>query len=229
MFRRLSLLWRRFTPIEEAVFAEVEKALPAGCKEKFVRQRQAINRVQRILDWTEINFYSVRRGAVNWEPSIAFRNRGELELAEIRFSIQRRDFRSTLGAVTGHVFSLVTRPSIKPYAFQKITAISEVTLLNDPEDASGNPAMRFSLPSSYLAWMGVCERREVNGWAVCDEGQAYVVHLSDGDYAVLAVREGVEYLMARIEGDDPDIYYSANYHDLLCCKGSDFAEVLREL
>jgi hypothetical protein len=154
MFHRLSLLWRRFTPIEESILAEVEHVLPAACREKFVKQRRAINKVQRILDWTEINFYSMRDGTVNWEPSIAFRNRGEVELAEVRFSIGRRDFHSTIWAISGHVFSLVTRPSIKPYAFQKITAIRKVALLSNPEDAPGDATMWRTVPSArHMAWI----------------------------------------------------------------------------
>jgi hypothetical protein len=147
MFRRLSLLWTRFTPFEESVLAEVERVLPTACREKFVRQRQAINRVQRLLDWTEISFYSMRHGAVNWDPSIMFRNQGELALAEIGFSIHGRDFCSTLWSVGGHIFSLVTRPSIKPYAFERITALSKVRQLGDPENYPNDAHVQHTLPS----------------------------------------------------------------------------------
>jgi hypothetical protein len=228
MFHKLTLLWRRFTPIEESILSEVGRVLPDNCREKFVRQRQAINKVQRILDWTEINFYSMRQGAAYLDPCIAFINRGELKLAEIKFSIQERNFYATLWTVNGHVFSLITRPSIKPYAFRKITSI-KVALLTNPENPPSDASIKFTLPASYIKWINASDRQEVNRWAVYEKSQVFVIHLSDGDYAVLAEREGAEFLLARSEGNDSSIYYSDTYGNVPCYKGSDFAAILNSV
>ncbi len=85
--QRLSLLWRRFSPLEERLIAAVCGALPEPAQPIFEAQIAGITLVQRLPGWTEIDFYRRRSGRTDWSDIPAFPRTGEFPLAEVRFSV----------------------------------------------------------------------------------------------------------------------------------------------
>jgi hypothetical protein len=131
LIRRLTLLWRTFTPVERAILDAVAEAMPPSSRALIRRQIESINFVQRLLDWTAVNLYCRRRGKIAWSAEACFVNDGELELASADYKVSGKNFRTTIWRVGGHIFSLVTRPSIKPYGFEEPTDMT-VEIVGDP-------------------------------------------------------------------------------------------------
>jgi hypothetical protein len=203
MLRRLSLLFRTFTPVEEAVLAAVANALPESSAESFRQQVACINKVQRTLDWTEICFYSTRGGRVRWPEAVLFPNRGDFQLAIVEYRIGSTRYRTMLHAVAGHIFSFVTRPPIKEASFGRVEDLAVVAVGDPLTPAAGDQSHQRFLPSSYLAWWQTARgAHEHNAWLVLEPDKTYVVHLSADDYVVLAERAGEEWLVVpEREGD----------------------------
>ena len=227
IFRRLTLLWRTFTPVEKAILEAVADSIPSEARPKIRRQIQSINRVQRILDWTEINLYCARRGKVAWPDEAMFDNQGEFELAKLPFSAAGREFESTLWCVGGHVFSLVIRPSIKPFCFE-IPAGLTVELVSDPTSAGPrSPDLTAYLPESYLSFPhGVSTDEPINGWLVRRPSETHQVHFAAGDFIVLAERDRSEWLLAKKDTATSGIFRCLSDKEPELVKG-DFATAIR--
>lgn len=210
MWRRLSLAWRTFTPVEEAVLAAVASALPAASAAQLRAQIRQINRVQRVLDWTEICFYAMRRGRVHWPEAVLFPNRGEFEFAIVRYGVDGQRFETRLGAVAGHVFDFVTRPGIKAACFGPVEGLT-VTRVGNPADerASTLDLQRFLPPSYLTSWQAVRDAAAANGWSVLAPSEAYLVHMTTEDFVVLAERRGEEWLLAPARPDAGAIHHCA--------------------
>jgi hypothetical protein len=84
--QRISLLWRRFSPLEERLLPTVRGTLPPDALPTFDGQVAAINHVQRLPEWTEIDFYHRRLGKIDWSDVPMFPRTGEFPLADVRFS-----------------------------------------------------------------------------------------------------------------------------------------------
>jgi hypothetical protein len=206
----ISLLWKTFTPVEERILKEFSAALPLHIRETYDRQVASINYVQRILDWTEICFY--RRGKNRWEgvPQFANDSIEDIKIAKITYLIGGKKFSSTLGGVCGHIFDLVTRPSIKQYAFQQIDKVISIKLLEDPTVIpTAAPAAKLKLPKAYKEFMGTAGGEGINGWLVLPPEEIYSISLAEGDFLLLAEREGVEYLLSLETAPSKGIYYCA--------------------
>jgi hypothetical protein len=210
MLRRLSLIWRTFTPVEEAVLAAVASALPEPSAEQLRAQIAHINRAQRILDWTDICFYAMRRGRVHWPEAVLFPNRGEFELAVAVYHVGGQRFRTQLRAVAGHVFGFVTRPSIKAACFGPVEDLSVARVGNPAHQAAGPPELQRFFPSSYLIyWQAARDAPAANGWSVLAPSEAYLVHLTTEDFVVLAERQGEEWLLVPARPDAGAIHHCA--------------------
>ena len=207
MIKRLALLFRTFTPVEEALLSHVESALPPEAREIYVKQIAKINHVQRTLDWHEILFYILRNHKPAWDQSIPFKNKSELILARVTFTIDNLTFRAKVGAVNGFVFSLLIRPSIKPHWHKQISSIKKLVIETNPEDETSKPHI-VSLPASYLKWISYDSPEGFNGWTVLSSEETYSISLADADYIVLAVREGDEYLLSLAESPESGFYYA---------------------
>jgi hypothetical protein len=206
MLRRLSLLWRTFTSVEEALLTAVADALPSESATLLRGQIASITRVQRTLDWTEILFYSMRGGRVNWPETVLFPNRGETRLANLNYRVDGRSFRSTVHSISGHVFSLVTRPSIKEFCFGEVKEMVVADLGDMLYTSEGHKAQRI-LPSTYLAYVERGEPAETsNGWTILQPNETYVVHLLGSDFYILAARQGNEWLLGSGNEGDQSIY-----------------------
>ena len=115
--QRLSLLWRRFSPLEERLIAAVRGVLPEPAQPIFEAQIAGITLVQRLPGWTEIDFYRRRNGKTDWSDIPAFPRTGEFPLAEVRFSVAKRPYKATLSSIGGHIFDFGITPGPKSVAF----------------------------------------------------------------------------------------------------------------
>lgn len=209
MFKRLSLLLKTFTPVEERLLDEIYKALPEHIRGVYLEQTQSINKVQRYLDWTEINFYHFREGKSDWRSVQKFRRTDEFTLASVGYRIRGIDFKTTLKGVAGHIFSLITRPSIKQYSFEEIETIHSVRIHDDPTFlASKEIPTRDKLPPAYLEHIENEGIYSIGGWNILEIKEVCQISLSTGDFLIFAERQGEEYLMTRDNLWDQGIYYT---------------------
>jgi hypothetical protein len=195
--RRVTLLWRTYSPVEQSILNAVALALPPDQQDKIQRQIASVNRVQRILDWTEINLYCARRGKVAWPIDALFKNEGEFELAKVSYSTGGATFETIVWCVGGHVFSLVTRPSIKSHCFGAASNLV-VAIIGDT-DAVGPKHLDLAkyLPESYVSFVeNQSLDAPVNGWLVSPPDDTHLVHFAGGDFVVLAERDRSEWLLA---------------------------------
>ena len=210
MLKRLSLLLKTFTPVEERLLGEISNALPEHIRQVYRDQIQSINKVQRYLDWTEINFYHLKQGKPGWGSVQQFKRIDEITLASIRYRIKGIDFETTLQGVSGHIFSLVTRPSVKQYSFEEIEAIHYVRIHDDPTlDCYEEMRTRDNLPPEYLEYIKREGADSIGGWNILEPEQVYQVSLPKNDFLVLAEKQGEEYLMTRDNLWDRGIYYTS--------------------
>jgi hypothetical protein len=113
---------------------EVGDKLPSLLKSAYTLQLQNINKVQRPLEWNEIEFYSMRFFRVRWPEDSLFHNKGELVLGRGKLSSGNLDADITVWAVGGHVFSIESETSLKPFR-----TLSNVTfILTDNVTQQGN-------------------------------------------------------------------------------------------
>jgi len=212
VFESLALLWRRFSPLEERLLAEVRKALPTAAQHIFDAQVGGITLVQRSPpSWSEIRFYRIRRGRPDWSGVPLFPQTGEVRLAEMRFRAAGRSFKSALASINGHIFDLVTTPGPKAVAFLPLEVEGNVNLLADPLDAAVKKVPEV-LPA---AWENLLRRRSSapsGAWVLHDRTTAYRVALDDGEYLVLAEREGDQFILHRLEPAADGLFH-LQHHD----------------
>lgn len=178
--RKVSLLWRRFTPLEEFLLGVLQQQLAEEPRRINQRRIDLINRVIRPLRWTEIMFYQMRNGkaVVGEEPMFLCRSHQEIILAEIRFSpeLTTELWTSKIYAVRGHMFSIVTRPSPKPISFSGSFTLKGVQLVDDPMQEFPptllqrlHERLRERLPQDF----DELEGQAISGWNVFKSSQIY--------------------------------------------------------
>ena len=211
MIDRLRRLRARFSALETQLLAAVRRALPAEAQATFDAQVAAVNHVQRSPpSWSEIAFYRKRWGRVVWTGVPLFPNTGEFRLAEVRFAVGGRRFTSTLTCIGGHVFDFATAPGPRAVADATWDREPAVRLLQDPLLAAA-PRPPEPVPA---AWTDVVRRVSPppGAWHLYDASTAYRVALDDGEYLVLAEREGDEFLLCRLEPPGEG-WFHLRHHD----------------
>ena len=209
MIRRLSLLWKRFTPLEVRLFAEVRKVLPKDAQPLFDAQVAAINHVQRLPpSWSEIDFYS----RPNWARIPLFPCTGEFRLAEVRFRAGGRPYKAVLSSINGHIFDFAITPGPKAIAFEAWDGRSTSALLGDPLRAATRSKEPESIPALWGDFLLRHAGQQPGGWVLYDVSTAYRVVVNDAEYLILAEREGPEFILHRIEPGGERLYY-LKHHD----------------
>lgn len=207
VIERLTLLWRRFTPLEERLLAEVRSVIPSEARPVFDAQVAAINRVHRLPpSWSEISFYRMQGRRPDWSGVPLFPYTGELRLAEVKFAAGGKPYRAVAFCVGGHIFELAVSPRPKEAAFAVWDSQAQVTLLGNPlRPATGEPASEV-LPAVWSAFL--TSGSAPPGWILHNGATAYRVTLDDGEYLVLAERTGDDFLLQRLHppGDDLFLY-----------------------
>lgn len=208
--RMVSLLWRRFTPLEEFLLGVLQQHLPEGPRRINHRRIDLINHVVRFFGWTDIGFYEMRKGkaVVDEGPLFPCRSKQEIVLAEIRFSPAGtpKVWTSRICAVCGHMSRIATSPSPKPISFSVPFMLKGVELVDDPMQewpATLFERLRQRLPSDFEEFAG----QSIAGWDVFRSSQVYDVALDDGEYLLLAERGGsAAFLGVRMKGKSSDVW-----------------------
>jgi hypothetical protein len=212
VIERLSLLWKRFSPLEERLIEEVRRILPEAARGAFAAQVAGINRVQRSPpSWGEICFYRMRWGKASWVGVASFPCTDEFRLAEVRFKAGGRRFKSTLTCVRGYILDFATSPGPRSVAFAAWEGEAKAVLIGDPLRAPSGRREPEVLPR---VWDAVLERRGRGPWGeweVHDSSTAYRLALDDGEYLVLAEREGDQLILWRIEPPSEGLFHLPNH------------------
>jgi len=208
ILQQLSLLWRRFSPLEERLLAAVREVLPAPAQPIFDAQVAGITLVQRLPGWAEINFYRRRQGKVDWSDIPAFAHTGEFLLAEVRFSAAGRRYKATLTSVGGRMFEFLISPSPKAISFASWDGDPSARLLADPLIAQSSRAPE-PIPTAWREFLVGRHGQQPGDWTFHDADTAYRTTVGQGEFVVLAERAGDEFVMHRIEPPASNLFYVA--------------------
>jgi hypothetical protein len=199
---RLALLWRRFSPLEERLLAAVRTALPTAAQSLYDAQVAGITLVQRHPPWTEIRFYRIRQGKLDWSDVPSFPCTDEFRLARVRFSVQAKSYTATINCIHGHIFDFAVSPSPKQVAFALWDGAPSVQLLNDPLRAPTGRRQAENIPPTWRKFLLQHSGQAISGWVLYDENTAYRVPSENGEYLLLAERNGDEFIVQNLEGGD---------------------------
>ncbi len=120
---------RRFTPVERTVLDAVSLRLDGRARQLFGQQVCAINHIQRLPGWDEIDFYALRfPRRVSWNPDSAFPNKTEFQLASCKLRTNGRSIPVTVSAVGGHVFSIESKEPLRTIAFATDLTVEDVVV-----------------------------------------------------------------------------------------------------
>jgi len=209
MFDRVTLLWPRYSPLEERLLTAVRDVLPPGARRVFDAQASAVTLVQRSpATWTEICLYRMRRRKADWRAVPLFPRIDEFRLAEVRFASAGRPFRTTLTCIDGHIFDFATTPGPKSVGFAPWDGEPATRLLTDPLSAAPSTPAGARIPDG---WQQLADSYRAaptpSGWVVHDAASAYLVMLDQGEFLVLAERAGDEFVLQRLEADSDGLFH----------------------
>jgi hypothetical protein len=209
ILQRLTLLRRRFSPLEERLLAAVCEVLPPQAQPVFDAQVAGITLVQRPLGWNEINFYCRRQGKVDWSDVPAFPNTGEFPLAEVRFSTAGRRYKVTLTCIGGHIFDFAITPSPKAIAFVGWDGAPSVRLLTDPLVARSSRAPQ-PIPPAWREFLAHHQAPRPGEWTLHNADTARRVTMEEGEFLILAEHPDDQYVMHRIEPPASVLYLASH-------------------
>ncbi|WP_053551153.1 hypothetical protein [Desulfuromonas soudanensis] len=112
----------KLLPFEHAILSEVGSSLSPEQRGQFAAQVAHINKVQRLLEWNEIEFYCMRWFKVRWPTAILFQNHGEFMLGAGTLRAPDIFAPVKVWAVGGHIFSIESEAPLK--AFRTATDVS---------------------------------------------------------------------------------------------------------
>jgi len=209
ILQKISLLWRRFSPLEEQLIAAVRKVLSPPAQTIFDAQVAAITLVQRHPN--EICFYRRRAGKIDWSGVPSFPRTDEFQLATMRFTAQGRSYQAKLTCLKGHMFDFSIIPGPQAVTFETWDAPAVVRLLADPlAIPSGNAPN--PLPASWQELLARPRPADTDEWEFHDAQTAYRTVFNDGEFLVLAERAGDQFILHRLDPPASTLYY-LNSHD----------------
>jgi hypothetical protein len=103
----------KLLPFEVAILQAVGRALPERLSELLSLQLAAVNKVQRLLEWNEIELYCMRWFKVRWPEQVLFPRNDEHSLAQVQCAFGSVEVPITVWAVGGHVFSIESPIGLK--------------------------------------------------------------------------------------------------------------------
>ena len=202
--QRISLMWRRFSPLEERLIAAVREVLPSQAQVLFDAQIAGITLVQRHPN--EICFYRMVSGKVDWSGVPTFPRTGKFRLAEVRFSVAGRSYKATLTSIGGHAFDFTITPSPNAVAFTDWDSVASTRLLSDPMTIEpGNEPQ--PMPDSWREFLARPRSGDTDDWTIHDAETFYRTAFADGEYLILAEREGDQFVLHRIEPPASTLFY----------------------
>jgi len=202
--QRISLMWRRFSPLEDRLIAAVREVLPSQAQTIFDAQVAEITLVQRHPN--EICFYRRVAGKVDWSGVPTFPRTGEFRLAEVRFIVAGRCYQATLTSIGGHVFDFTITPSPKAVAFTDWDSAASTRLLSDPMRIEpGNDPQ--PMPDLWREFLARPRSGDTDDWTFYDAETVYRTAFTDGEFLILAEREGDQFILHRIEPPASTLFY----------------------
>mgnify|MGYP003577761447 CR=1 FL=1 len=75
--------WPKLLPYEVAVLEAVGDSLPRALCGLLMKQLAVVNKVQRLLEWNEIELYCMRWFKVHWPEDVLFQRRDEQLLGRV--------------------------------------------------------------------------------------------------------------------------------------------------
>lgn len=199
---QVKLLFRRFSPLEEHLLAAIRTNLSPPARPTYDAQVLGISRVQRHPKWTEIIFYRIRKGAVDWSDVPSFACSDEFRLAEIRFSVHGKKYKATLTCVRGYIAIFTVAPSPKEVAFDPWDYEPIVQILNDPMCPVATRRHSTNIPPAWREFLREHPEKKTEGWALYDEATSYRVPSDEGEWLVLAERNGDEFILQVLEPEE---------------------------
>lgn len=104
------------------MLASVHSALPQSLASQFAAQVRCVNKIQRLLEWNEVEFYAMRWFKVAWPEEVLFKDRSEMLLARVTLSWSEGRQDVEVFVVGGVVFSLESNRRMKP--LRKMTSLA---------------------------------------------------------------------------------------------------------
>jgi len=220
----LSKLFGRseLSPLERQVLAAVAAELSPSAREILNQQRDLINLIQRHADGKEVNLYVMRRGKPCFEDQFRFPLRVEetqLATVEMLGGGGQKSFRAEVWLVKGRLFSIAfNKPPEK--LLEHGVNIAKVKILCDPmkpesKDAVSDEQRReqvlktiqSKLPEEYLQLVGEGKGIVLNDWAISGIQGIRKVVQRDGNYYLLAEKEGMGAIGVKEDEPSGQIYY----------------------
>ena len=118
MFEGIRTLFCKWTPWEERLLSALIEGLGHKHRNILRKQIEMVNKVQRIVGWTEIDLYVMRSGCVYWDNVPKFFDDREFTLARASTFVGNKRIQSELSCVGGHFFSIESNSPIKPLSFR---------------------------------------------------------------------------------------------------------------
>jgi hypothetical protein len=117
---------KRLSNIEREILNSVRSGLPVAAHELWDKQVQSINKVQRLPDGVEVNFYRMKSGRPTAPAEIAFANKTEeLHLATVTIKLANTEeiLKAKVWCVKGILFMIAYQGSIN--YFEEAAGVEE--------------------------------------------------------------------------------------------------------
>jgi hypothetical protein len=121
---------KRLSDLEKAVLDSVRTSLPVTAHELWDKQVQSINKVQRLPDGVEVNFYRMQSGRPSAPLELAFANKTEeLHLATVTIKLANTDekLKAKVWCIKGILFMIAYQGSVN--YFEEAAGVEEETAL----------------------------------------------------------------------------------------------------
>lgn len=203
IIHRIRLIWRRFSPLEERLFAAIREVLPAQTRAIYDAQIAGIAVVHRHSN--ELYFGRNISRSVDVASVPTFAHTGEFRLAEVQFCVGSQRFKATLNCFQGHVLCFEVTPNPKWVAFADWDDAPSTRLLSDPTTLQFENEPH-QIPDSWREFLANHSSLS-RDWSLLDSATAFRVAFADGVFLVLAEREGPEFVLHRIEPTASTLFY----------------------
>ena len=110
---------KRLSDFEKLILNSVRMRLDAKTAELWDRQILAINKVQRLPEGSEVNFYRMRNGKPSFDANLSFANKTEeLQVAkvEVKLANVTPKFTAIVWSVNGFLFSIEYKGNLDLFA-----------------------------------------------------------------------------------------------------------------
>ena len=117
----------KLSDLEKIVLSCVRDHLDGATTARWDEQVKAINKVQRLPDGVEVNFYRMKKGHASFEGQLAFANQTEeLLIAKVQIGLPNvtERLRANVWCVNGFLFSIEYEGSVK--YFEEAAAMDRV-------------------------------------------------------------------------------------------------------